>query len=194
MPSWGGGGGFASRLLRELNGLVSSRGVWVWGSSPRKFLDSSAASGALQCIFGSFYPNTHTPTHLKKILFRFKLISRMVLGVGKKSEIRLKSEDSVPCRLLYEGLEPIQKPTILDSEMRVRCDPRFGESHLTLRWESRIVTFRTDPGPLFIFILYQVRARTLHESLTGSEPCDSAWDSAETLCVVSELDFTLKVD
>ncbi len=36
------------------------------------------------------------PLPPKKILFKFTLISRMVLGVGKKSEIRLKSEDSVP--------------------------------------------------------------------------------------------------
>ncbi len=32
----------------------------------------------------------------KKFISRFTLISRMVLGVGKKSEIRLKFEDSVP--------------------------------------------------------------------------------------------------
>ena len=73
-------------------------------------------------------------------------------------------------------------------------------SPLTLMWESSIVVFRTDallsyksqmtlqkicvliPDSEFIFILYQARARTLHESLTGSEPCDSAWDSAKTLC------------
>ena len=42
-------------------------------------------------------PQYPYPYPLKKILFRFTLISRMVLGVGKKSEIRLKSEDSVPC-------------------------------------------------------------------------------------------------
>ncbi len=70
----------------------------VWGSSPRIFLNSRAASGAFQCFFGSVYPNIHTPTHPPtKILFRFTMISGMVQGVGKMSEIRLKSEDSVPC-------------------------------------------------------------------------------------------------
>ena len=67
------------------------------GPPPRNFLDSRAPNGAFKYLFGSFYPNTHTPPpSLKKILFRFTLISRMVLEVGKKSEIRLKSEDSVP--------------------------------------------------------------------------------------------------
>ena len=32
-------------------------------------------------------------------LFRFALMSRMVLGVGKKSEIRLKSENYDPCNI-----------------------------------------------------------------------------------------------
>ena len=47
--------------------FVKGVGKWflaggVWGCSPRKFLDSRAACGAFQCFFGSFYPNTHTPT------------------------------------------------------------------------------------------------------------------------------------
>ena len=62
----------------------------VWG------LVSRVAIGAFQCHFGSLYSNTPTPSPLKKILFRFTLISRMVLGVGKKSEIRLKSENFDP--------------------------------------------------------------------------------------------------
>ncbi len=39
-------------------------------------------------------PYPHTP--LKNFLFRFTLISRMVLGVGKKTEISLKTEDFDP--------------------------------------------------------------------------------------------------
>ncbi len=35
-----------------------------------------------------------------------------------------------------------------------------------------------------LFFLYQVRARTLKESLAGSKPSESAWDSAQTLCVI----------
>ncbi len=34
--------------------------------------------------------------------------------------------------VLNESLEPIRKPTILDSEMRVRHDSQYGGSHLTL--------------------------------------------------------------
>ena len=52
------------------------------------------------------YPYPHLPPQ-KKILFRFTLISRMVLGGGKKSEIRLQSEDSVPCYMEVIGYEPI---------------------------------------------------------------------------------------
>ncbi len=61
MPSWVGD---ASKLLRNTEGYGFLQGVW--GSSPRTFLDSSAASSALHCIFGSVYPNTHTPTPLQK--------------------------------------------------------------------------------------------------------------------------------
>ncbi len=48
-------------------------------------------------IFGSLYSNSPTPSPSKNFLFRFTLISRMVLGVWKKSEIRLKSENFDPC-------------------------------------------------------------------------------------------------
>ncbi len=63
----------------------------VWGSSPRNFLASWVANGAFQCAFGL------PPPLQKNFLFRFTLISRMVLGVGKRSEIRLKSENFDPC-------------------------------------------------------------------------------------------------
>ncbi len=70
------------------------------------------------------------------------------------------------------------------------------QSQLTLIWESGAHP-KTDypwlscegqvwlsiPDSESIFILYRVRAGTLHESLTGSEPCDSAWDSAKTFYV-----------
>ncbi len=69
----------------------------VWGTSPRKCLKSKAVSGAFQCFLGHFSPiPIPPPLPLKIFLFWFTLISRMVLGDGKKSEIRLKSEDSVP--------------------------------------------------------------------------------------------------
>ncbi len=47
-------------------------------------------------ILGHCTPIPVPPPLQKKILFRFTLISRMVLGVGKKSEIRLKSENFDP--------------------------------------------------------------------------------------------------
>ncbi len=52
----------------------------------------------MECSKAFLCQSTPIPIPLppKKILLRFTLISRMVLGVGKKSEIRLKSEDSVP--------------------------------------------------------------------------------------------------
>ncbi len=55
-------------------------------------------------FFGVILPKYPYPHLLKNVLFRFKLISRMVLGGGKKSEIRLKSEDSVPC--IWRCLDP----------------------------------------------------------------------------------------
>ena len=48
-------------------------------------------------LFWVILPQYPYPHPLKN-LFRFTLISRMILGLGKKSEIRLKSEDSVPWR------------------------------------------------------------------------------------------------
>ena len=80
--------GNGRKLLKELWTVCSPAG----GSGGRgpQVVHSNA-------FLGSIFPNTHTPTSLKKILLRFTLISKMVLGVGKKSEIRLKSEDSVPC-------------------------------------------------------------------------------------------------
>ncbi len=73
------------------------------GPPPEIILASEVANGAFQCHFGSLYSNTSTPSPLKKILFRFTLISRMVLGVGKKSEIRLKSENFDPCKVILLG-------------------------------------------------------------------------------------------
>ena len=64
------------------------QGPW-WGTggkAPRSFLKiSSHSPKPLQ-----------TPTPHKHFLFRFTLMSRMVLGVGKKSEISLKTEDFDP--------------------------------------------------------------------------------------------------
>ncbi len=62
----------------------------VSGSDPRTFF---GFEGRAWCFLGHFMP---TPIH-QKSLFIFILISGKVLGVGKKSEIRLKSEESVPC-------------------------------------------------------------------------------------------------
>ncbi len=47
-------------------------------------------------ILGHCTPIPLPPPLQKNVLFRFTLISRMAQGVGKNSEIRLKSEDSVP--------------------------------------------------------------------------------------------------
>ena len=52
-------------------------------------------------IFWQLSGSSHSPKPLQttppqNFLFRFTLISRMVQGVGKKSEIRLKSEDFDP--------------------------------------------------------------------------------------------------
>ncbi len=72
--------------------MVSRRGVW---GPP---LENFWISGLQMELFWVNLPQYPYPYPLKKILFRFTLILRMVLGVGKKSEIRLKSEDSVPCK------------------------------------------------------------------------------------------------
>ena len=48
-------------------------------------------------ILGHCTPIPLPPPLQKKFLFRFTLISRMVRRVGKKSEIRLKSEIFDPC-------------------------------------------------------------------------------------------------
>ncbi len=69
--------------------MVFCRGIS--GSSPGKFLNSKAESDAFQCFSGHFSQIPIPPLSLKIFLFRFTLISRMVLGDGKKSE------DSVPC-------------------------------------------------------------------------------------------------
>ncbi len=76
--------------------MVSRRGVW--GTSPRKLLDLRAASGAFQWFLGHF-TQMLIPLTPKKFLFRFTLISRMVLGVGKslKSDLRLKILSLVIC-------------------------------------------------------------------------------------------------
>ncbi len=65
-------GGCTHIVKGTLKGMVCCRGI----------------RGAFQCFSGSFYPY---PQPLKN-LSRYTLISRMVQGVGKKSE------DSVPCR------------------------------------------------------------------------------------------------
>ncbi len=57
----------------------------------------------LQMVHSSAILSQCTPIPLpppvkKNVLFRFTLISRMVLGVGKRSEIRLKSENFDPCQ------------------------------------------------------------------------------------------------
>ena len=69
------------------------------------------------------------------------------------------------------GESPIGPVTHTDPKIRVRQHKVSHSQHLI-------------PDPESIFILYLVRARTLHESLTGSEPCDSAWDSAKTSCAM----------
>ncbi len=63
--------GNARRLLKKINGFEG----WKWS--------------ILMLFWGQSTPIPIPPP--LKILFRFTLISKMVLGVGKKCEIRLKS-------------------------------------------------------------------------------------------------------
>ena len=54
-------------------------------------------------ILGQCTPIPLTPPLQKNYLFRFTLISRIFPGVGKKSEIRLKSENFDPCLRKDQG-------------------------------------------------------------------------------------------
>ncbi len=84
----------------------------VWWSSPKNLLASVVPNGAFQCHFGSLYSNTPTPSPSN--LFRFILISRMDLGVGKKSEIKLKSENFDPCiRSTFNGFSKLQRMPLM---------------------------------------------------------------------------------
>ncbi len=56
------GGGSKEIGRGNLKGMVSCRGVW--GSSPREFLVSGAACGALQCIFVVILPKHPSPKKL----------------------------------------------------------------------------------------------------------------------------------
>ncbi len=62
------------------------------------------------------------PQPLRKFLFRFTLISRMVLGVGKKSEIRLKSEDSVPWAITLCCTRQSRAPIIAAARQKFDLD------------------------------------------------------------------------
>ncbi len=61
-------------------------------SSKEGLWPSVVGNGALQCHFGSLYSKYPYPLSYKKNLFRFTLISRMVMGVEKslKSDLSLK--------------------------------------------------------------------------------------------------------
>ncbi len=69
----------------------------VWGSSPRSFWLLASQMVHSSAILGHCTPIPLSPPLQKIFLFRFTLISRIVLGVRKKSEIRLKSENYYPC-------------------------------------------------------------------------------------------------
>ena len=71
------------------------------------------------------------PLPPKKFLSRFTLISRMVLGVGKKSEIRLKSEDSVPCSICngHKG----QGQSFIEGQMSSHGGPIFPLHHVHIK-------------------------------------------------------------
>ncbi len=89
-------GGLCTFLLNEFQMKHPlSRGVW--GAFPQKCFGLWGRKWSIPVPFGSLYSNTPTPSPSKHFLFRFTLISRMVLAVGKKSEIRLKSENFDPC-------------------------------------------------------------------------------------------------
>ena len=89
------GGRCAQIVNWRVEGLFFYRGVW--GHSPRKFLNSKTGSGACQCFLGHFSPiPIPPPKNISLQIYTDLKNSRMVLGNGKKSEIRLKSEDSVP--------------------------------------------------------------------------------------------------
>ncbi len=82
--------GDACELLKELLGVWLLTGGSGAGIEGREW--------CIPMLFLGHFTKIPIPPSPKKILFRFTLISRMDMGVGKKSEIRLKSEGSVPCK------------------------------------------------------------------------------------------------
>ncbi len=79
-----------------LSSMVDARRLGCGGPPPENFWIRGPQMVHSNAFLGHCTPIPIPPPLIKKILFRFTLISRMVLGGGKKSEIRLKSEDSVP--------------------------------------------------------------------------------------------------
>ena len=90
--------GFTQIVKRTLKGMVFAGGL---GILPQKIFGFEGCKCCTPTHFWVILPSTP-----KKMIFRFTLNSRMVLGLEKESEIRLKAEDSVPDTLYFTDEEP----------------------------------------------------------------------------------------
>ena len=116
---------------------VLPRFFWLLGS---QMVHSSA-------ILGHCTPIPLPPPLQKNVLSRFTLISRMVLGVGKKSEIRLKSENFDP----WISKEQVPHPTKLKADQPhlwvYQHNPPF------FAWNLRVITIICSQCAPKIFVL-----------------------------------------
>ena len=82
-------------MHRNFTGYILMQGGL--GVLPQELFDIRDFKGCILVLLWVALIKYPYPQPLQKIIIRFTLISRKVLGAGKKSEIRLKSEDFDPC-------------------------------------------------------------------------------------------------